>query len=179
MGDSKEITKGIIIAVIADSIIISASFLINYFGLINFISVQIPIWFFVILLLIIIPVILAGSRFRKHPEMSVSLIRGRPRHIIGEFTSKMFGVDWRVLLGRSTTFSEPYAFCESKPRCPICDYEMDFEKKGLLRRYYDWFCVRCNKYYRIPQKSPYEASYIVEKCLESDIRTGRTKVNDD
>lgn len=176
MGLGKEIAKGVLIGVIGEVIVIILSFLANHLGIIDLMTVQLPVWIFLAIIIILVPAAVMASRVRRPSERIILTAHSRPNHIIGEFTAEQFGVKWRVLYGSFLPSSEPYAFCKSHPHCPRCDYEMTAKKKGLLKRYY-WKCVPCNKYYKVPQKTPHEASDIVEKLLEAEIRTGRQSLD--
>jgi len=139
-------------------------------------NVQLPIWIVLAIVVIAISVTIMASRTRRHSGMSASNIKMRPEHSIREFVAEQFGVKWRVLYGSYLTYSEPYAFCESNPHCPVCDYEMNAEKRGLILKGYYWKCVPCDKYYKVPQKTPYEASEIVKRRVEAEIRTGKLRI---
>jgi ribosomal protein L37AE/L43A len=86
-----------------------------------------------------------------------------------------FGVKWKVLYG-GFLGTEPYAFADGGPYCPECDYEMEAEKRGMLKKYY-WKCDHCGKIYKCPVKHPYDAGKIVERLLESEVRSGRLRLN--
>lgn len=88
------------------------------------------------------------------------------------FIRNHFGVKWKVLYGTYYSLDEPYAFVDGDPLCPDCDYEMKAEQKGLLKRYF-WKCEKCGKSYKCTVKNPYDAAVIVERLVESDIRSGR------
>lgn len=91
------------------------------------------------------------------------------------FIMNHFGVKWKVLYGAYMDIKEPYAFVDGDPWCPVCDYEMKAEQKGLLKKYY-WKCERCGKSYVCPVKNSWDATKIVERLLESEIRSGRMKL---
>lgn len=175
MGFAKEALKGILIGVVTDCIIIGATFAFNYFNLFNLLSIQIPIWIFMLLLVVLLPTIVMVSRARRHSEMSVSILRRRPERDVRQFESKDFGVKWKILYGSYTFYSDPYAFCEPYPYCPTCMYEMKAKKRGFFNRYF-WKCDRCGKFYKCPDNNPY-MSETIEKLLEADIRSGRIRLN--
>jgi ribosomal protein L37AE/L43A len=96
-------------------------------------------------------------------------------YVFKTFIMNHFGVKWKVLYGTYLNLSEPYAFVDGDPLCPDCDYEMKAEQKGLLKKHY-WKCERCGKSYKCPVKNPYDATKIVERLLESEIRRADRKV---
>lgn len=149
---------------------------INRDVILNFFSFQIPMWEMAIAivgLLFVVGIALKINSNRKSRAF-FSVIRGRPSHIDYAFNVDMFGVKWRALYGHS--FGNQYAFSEG-PFCPTCMFEMDSVKKGFFftKRY--WHCIPCNKYYRIPTESSYDAGKAVERYIESEIRSGRIKLD--
>jgi tRNA(Ile2) C34 agmatinyltransferase TiaS len=100
-------------------------------------------------------------------------VRGKPE--IPDFIIKypFSGVIWKVL-GKHQLIGEPYMYCEPNPYCPECDYEMEAEKIGLFRRWF-WKCNKCGRLYKCP-KEHHKSHEIVEKLVESDIRSGKIKV---
>jgi len=52
---------------------------------------------------------------------------------------------------------------------------MEAEKRGFLLKKYFWKCYKCGNLYKCP-KEHRKAHKIVEKLVESDIRSGKIKV---
>ena len=179
MGIGKEVLKGVIIVIIVDIVVLGLPHVANLLGLdfpYDILHMDVPLWITVLAVIIIIPTVAMVSRRRRHTGF-LAAVRGRPRHIHWTLSYAAFGVLWNVLYGRSFTFTQPYAFCESEPLCPHCKYEMKAKQSGLLKLFH-WHCDRCGKSYRCPEEGPYEASDVVERLVESDIRSGRIKLKD-
>jgi len=178
LGTIKDIVKGVVIGLIVDAIILGLPYVANFFGL-NYpwqlLLMELPIWITLLAVVVLIPTVAMVLRGRHHRRLHVGLGRRPPEHNVYRFISNTFGVKWRVLYGRSSPFSDSfYAFCQPHPYCPECDYEMEIEQRGLLKRY-DWRCDRCGRRYKCPV-NPYDADEIVERLLESDIRSGRLQL---
>jgi hypothetical protein len=175
-GFAKEVVKGILIGVLSDGIIIATSFGFNQLGILNIANIQIPIWVFVLLITVLIPVVFMASRARRHSDRSFDSVRMRPSKIIRELEYGRFNVKWRVLYGSMLTFSEPYVFVEPYPYCPDCTYKMEAEKKGMVFKRYFWKCDHCGKFYRCPDNNQYVYD-VVERLVDSDIRSGRVNLD--
>ncbi len=181
LGTAKEIAIGLVIGIAGNAlwfIISSALSYLNISSPFSLLTMELPLWLVIGAILLVFPIAIMLIRARQKREMVVELIRRRPTDVIKRFVSDHFGVKWNILYGRFSLHSDPYAFCEVHPLCPDCDYEMKAEKKGLIKKYY-WQCDRCGKSYKCPAKSPYEASKIVERLLEAEIRSGRLKLDAD
>ena len=180
MGITREIAIGLVVGILADALWFLISLALSYFNIgspFSLLTMELPLWLVIGAILIIIPTAIMFVRAKQKRDMIVELVRRRPTTIIQRFVSNHFGVKWSVLYGQFSLGSDPYAFCEGSPLCPDCDYEMEAERKGLVKKYY-WKCDRCGKSYECPAKSPYEASKIVERLLESEIRSGRLRLNE-
>lgn len=181
LGTTKDVAIGVIVGILADALWFLISSAFSYFNVsspFSLLTMELPLWLVICAVLIVIPTAIMFVRARQKRGMIVELIRKRPTNIIQKLASNHFGVKWNVLYGRFSLHSDPYAFCQVNPLCPDCDCEMEAEKKGLIKKYY-WKCDRCGKSYECPAKSPYEASKIVERLLESEIRSGRLKLDAD
>jgi ribosomal protein L37AE/L43A len=149
---------------------------LNYLGfssLLELLLTQTPVWINLLTILMLVPIVVMYMRAKyiSHHAFSAS-IPSRPTQF-ATFIVNRFGVKWKALYGTYLLGrQDPYAFVEGNPLCPDCDYEMEAEQKGLLKRYY-WKCDRCGKSYKCPVKQPYDASRIVERLLESEARSGR------
>lgn len=177
LGTLKEIAKGIIIGLAVNGICFLLSFGLSYLGvnsLLNVLTMQFPFWVTLVIILMSIPIVAMYIESRHASHGFVAVVPRRPEPAI-MFTMNHFGVKWKVLYG-GFLGTEPYAFHDGGPYCPDCDYEMEAEKRGLLRRYY-WKCDCCGKLYECPIKHPYDAGKIVERLLESEVRSGRLRLN--
>jgi len=130
-----------------------------------------PVWISLLMVLMLVPIVVMYMRAKYTSHGFFEVIPSRPTSF-KTFIMNHFGVKWKVLYGTYLTREDPYAFAEGSPLCPDCDYEMEAEQKGLLKRYY-WKCDKCGKSYKCPVKHPYDAGKIVERLLESEARSGR------
>jgi ribosomal protein L37AE/L43A len=171
MGTLKEIGKGVIVGLIVNGLIILFHFIANLIGLgspLEFLFLEIPLWTLVAAFIIIIPTVTFYIRSKYTSGPIVSVVRTKPA--LYDFTIEYLyhGVLWRVFV-KNELNGEPYIYCEPNPYCPECHYEMEAEKRGLLRRHF-WKCDKCGRLYKCP-KEHRKAHEIVEKLVESDIRS--------
>ena len=68
MGLGKEIAKGVLIGVIGEVIVIILSFLANHLGIIDLMTVQLPVWIFLAIIIILVPAAVMASRVRRPSE---------------------------------------------------------------------------------------------------------------
>lgn len=178
MGFARDIAIGVIAGLICIPIEYVGSLVLNYFGLINLMNVQFPIWITLFLVVTAITIVAMIARTRYFGGgASVFIHRSRPDHIVAEFSYPQFGVNWKVLYGSHVSdFLHPYAWAESNPYCPKCNYEMKEQLRGSIFKRSYWKCDRCGKFYKVPMRDSYDAHEVVERLLESDINTGRIKL---
>lgn len=178
LGLERSLALGVIVGLIVEIIIYVISFIASLFGLPLVFEMHIPFWLVLLLILVSISSTAIYSRQKRKIGVGVlSAVRHRPSYKVTPVESEMFGVKWNLLYGASTVIDPVfYAFCEGGPYCPDCLYEMEAEKKGVVFKQYYWKCDRCGRRYRCPAKTPYEAERMVERMLESEIRSGRLKV---
>lgn len=178
MGTAKELAKGIAVGLVVNGILFLLSFGLNYLGFnsaIDLLNMQLPFWITLVVILMSVPIAaMYVESKRNRGSVHVGSIPSRPNPAL-TYEMENFGVKWKVLYGPFPhTFRQPYAFT-TNPYCPNCDYEMETEKRGLLKKYY-WKCHRCGKLYKCPAKHAFDADRIVERLLESEIRSGRVKL---
>jgi len=178
LGTLREIVKGVFIGLSINGAMGFIHFIANYLGLdspFEFLLMEMPIWVSVTIFIIVIPTVAFYIRSKYTSRGFISVVRRRPEDY--DFTLKYicFGVVWKILGVNRVYSTEPYIYCEPHPYCPECDYEMEAERIGLLKRYF-WRCYKCGKSYKC-SIDPYKASEIVEKLVESDIRTGKIKIS--
>lgn len=170
--------KGVVIGLIVDTIILGLLYVANYFGLDypwKLLLIDLPLWMTLLAVVVLIPTVAMVLRGIHRSHLHVGLGRRPPEHDVYRFNSNAFGAKWRVSYGRSSPFSDYfYAFCQPHPYCSECDYEMEVEQRGLLKRCY-WKCDQCGRRYKCPV-NPYDADEIVERMLEADIRSGRLQL---
>jgi len=183
LGTFKKIGIGVIIGLIVNGLVLGVPFILNYVGLNfpNLFLVETPIWVTFLILTVLIPVIIMFLRVRRLSKNEPMVVfRGRPDCYVQHIESIFAGVKWKVLYGKDIPFShrESYAFCESNPLCPDCEFEMEAEKRGHIFKGYYWKCQSCGKFYKCPTQNPYDAHKLVERLVEADIRSGRLKLKD-
>lgn len=178
MGVLKAIGEGILAGLVVEGILLVLSALANYFGLglpFNLLLMKIPFWITLLAVLASLSSVAIYIRAKRRVGGVLLRIPRRPEYDVTIFDVNLFGVKWKVLYGTYFIGSEPYAFCDGGPYCPNCMYEMEAEKRGLIFKRYYWKCDRCGKWYKCPAKTPYDAKRIVEKMVESEVRSGRLR----
>jgi ribosomal protein L37AE/L43A len=177
VGASKGIVQGVIIGLIVNALWAAFAFLPQFFGiqsLVSLLNIQLPFALMIGAVIIAFSIVVMVLRTRR-PGMSVSVIPRRP-HPATMYTFNHFGVKWHILFGGGNFFgTQNYAFVDGDPHCPDCDYEMNYQKKGILLKKFYWKCEMCGKQYKCPVSHPYEAGKIVERLLEADIRRNDNK----
>lgn len=183
MVDEKESAKGIaigvIIGLISNVLLALIGFLFNYYFGSDLFNVKIHLWVMVAIILMVIPIVVMLVRSHYISKNISFVVKDRPLYPIHTRTFEMnrFGVKWKVLYyDNPLSLEKPYAFADGGPYCPDCDYEMQTEKRGIITKKYFWKCYRCNKSYKCDIKDPYKAREIVERLLESEIKSGRLKL---
>lgn len=177
MGFRKTLLLGIVTGLIVEGIVYGISFVVSRFGLSFLFEMQMPFWLVLFSILFTFSSVAFYFRAKSKNGGFIAVIPSRPSYYVVRFKSTMFSVKWNLLYGTSSTIDPVYyAFCDGGPYCPDCMYEMDAEMKGLIPKRYYWKCDRCGKSYKCPANTPYDAERMVEKMLESEIRSGRLKV---
>lgn len=178
MGLVREIAVGVLVGVIVNFIVVGIPFLINYFGVefpFSLLLLELPIWVTLVIIIILIPTIVMYMRAKYTSGYEVLTGRRPPEYVSCNFVYNAFGVKWRCQYGKASPLSDLfYAYCQPHPYCPECDYEMEPKRMGIFKRYY-WKCYKCGKTYKCPV-NPYDAKTIIERVLESDIRSGKVKL---
>ena len=117
-------------------------------------------------------VYLIGKQKRRRDTVSSAVaVPEKPKRILKSYSVKMFEVDWEAFWGTALIVGDSYVYIEG-PYCPTCKYELDIVTKGLRKIHY-WKCVPCNRLFICPEEGPSNASGIVRKYVESEIRSGR------
>jgi len=174
----KSVIAGIISTIIVQVIMFLISSIMKTYGLISIfdlLQLQLPVWSTLAIVVFVTSTIAFYSRSlavnRQKKQKLISKVRSEPRYDVYEATIGAFDVDWHVLYGSATHDSEPYAFVESGPLCPKCQYEMDkIIEKGTLRgEKVFWHCLNCGKTYPYPEHID-DVEEAVEKLVEADFR---------
>ena len=131
----------------------------------------------------LLPIVIMISRPKRLGGGVVASIgRNPPNDNVYQITKSYYGVVWKGLYGYRRGIGlarsqQPYAYFESDPYCPKCDYKMEEVYAGKLRKSWHWKCDRCGSLYKCPDNDKY-AYNKVERLIESDIRTGRITLSD-
>ena len=177
LGLLKEVSIAVVAGLIGSAILYVIGLIASFLGwanLLNVLFVNLPLWT-TLLAVLIIAVLVYTARGRRREIYAKSIPR-RPRYNVSGGTYHHFDVYWHFLYGSFSLNSEPYAFCEPHPFCPDCKCELESpRKRGIFRRYF-WKCERCEKTYKCPENHTFDADEVVEKLVESDIRTGRLRL---
>lgn len=128
------------------------------------ISVSAQVW----LALVLLSIIAVTTRlcFRLYTKVkltnipAVSVTR-RPTFVKEQYQERLLGLVWRAYIGDD--IFDRYIHLEG-PFCPICDYELDAQKPGT------WYCIRCNKKYKVEKLYARDTINKVKKIVESNHR---------
>lgn len=109
-----------------------------------------------IALVIVLLILLIINKINKRRVTKQSIFQKPPKYYASHDRRveerEFAGVIWRILVGsnvepfkteltRESVFAWPFPHAY----CPECDYELE-------RRRVDWYCMPCNKYYKIPKE---------------------------
>jgi hypothetical protein len=178
LGLARDIFVSVVSGLVGTLILYGLSLLANILGWkdpLSLLFLKLPFWTVIITILGLGVLVYVVRGRHQGISFASGSYRQRPRYNVSEIMYSSFGVHWRVLY-RSLAFNlAPYAFCESKPFCPNCKYEMGSpRKRGILKRF-SWKCERCGRTYRCPEDHVLDANDVVERFVESDIRSGRLR----
>lgn len=113
--------------------------------IIEWLIFMIQIWQVILIMVIVLGIYALHEKYFKDKEELCTDSPTKPENIIVKYEPELYaGVSWSFFMGVDEKFSDRRIWVDG-PFCKKCIYELDKYEKS-------WFCVECNKRYKIPSQ---------------------------